>query len=58
MTDIEVRYYAKEFPDAERVNPVLLDLYKTEKERQVADFKEGKREMYPWRFFLDQRDKV
>ena len=58
MTDIEVRYYAKEFPDAERVNPVLLDLYKTEKERQVAGFKEGKREMYPWRFFLEQRDKV
>tara|TARA_B100001996_G_scaffold43815_1_gene31657 strand:- start:1275 stop:1910 length:636 start_codon:yes stop_codon:yes gene_type:complete len=58
MTVIETRYYAKEFPDAEKVNPIILDLYKSEKDKQVEDLKNGIRKDYPWRFFLDQRDKV
>ena len=50
------RYYASYFPQAEEVNPFLFELIKKDKMEAVQRLKDGYRDEYPWRYFVENRN--
>tara|TARA_B100001029_G_C14903119_1_gene362066 strand:- start:61 stop:684 length:624 start_codon:yes stop_codon:yes gene_type:complete len=50
------RYYASYFPEAEEVNPFITELVKKQKLDSVQRLKDGYRDEYPWRYFIENRN--